>query len=140
MVVLYANGGGPATASRNGGRVTGGDGDGGRRSVSVWVSVTKVDRGRLLSKFRKFFGSLVGRLGRCRAAVQLNVIADNASRAAVDGVVSEFAALHPGAETRLTVNAAAAATATATVATNGANGRFAAGPLRSAARVGQGGR
>jgi len=59
--------------------------------VSIWISVTKIGRGHLLPKFRKFFESLVGRRGgRCRAVFQLNVITDNASRPTVDGVVNEF--------------------------------------------------
>lgn len=66
-----------------------------RARVSVWISVTKIARGHLLAKFRKFFGSLVGRLddGECSdgaAVFELNVITDNASRPTVEGVIREL--------------------------------------------------
>lgn len=60
------------------------------RVVSIWISVTKIARGHLLTKFRKFFRSLVGRRGGCRAVFELNVITDNASRPTVDGVIREL--------------------------------------------------
>ncbi|XP_060863758.1 xyloside xylosyltransferase 1 [Metopolophium dirhodum] len=58
--------------------------------VSIWISVTKIDRGHLLTKFRKFFKSLISHRGKCRAIFELNVITDNASRPTVDSVIYEF--------------------------------------------------
>lgn len=59
-------------------------------NISIWVSVTKIDRGHLLSKFHKFFKSLVGQRGKCRAVFELNVITDATSRPTVDGVINKF--------------------------------------------------
>jgi len=70
--------------------------------VSIWISVTKIDRGHLLSKFRKFFKSLISHRGKCRAIFELNVITDNASRPTVDSVIYEFTKRYK--ETLLTVN------------------------------------
>ncbi|VVC41546.1 Nucleotide-diphospho-sugar transferases [Cinara cedri] len=58
--------------------------------ISIWISVTKIDRGHLLTKFRKFFKSLVSQRGLCRAVFELNVITDNVSRPTVDSVIHEF--------------------------------------------------
>lgn len=58
--------------------------------VSIWISVTNIARGHLLTKFRKFFKSLVGQRGQCRAVFELNVITDNASRPTVDSIIHEF--------------------------------------------------
>lgn len=58
--------------------------------VSIWISVTKITHGHLLTKFRKFFKSLINQRGKCRAVFELNVITDNASRATVDSVIYEF--------------------------------------------------
>lgn len=69
--------------------------------VSIWISVTKIDRGHLLTKFRKFFKSLLSQRGQCRAVFELNVITDNASRPVVDNVIHEFSKLYK--ETLLTV-------------------------------------
>lgn len=136
LVTLYANGGpGRAPAVRGARRGTSGAtaSDRDDRVVSVWVSVTNVDRGHMLSKFRKFFGSLVGRRGRCRAAFELNVIADNVSRAAVDGVVDEFAATRRETH-RLTVNTRRRGPVRRSVCraliSGGPAVVFAAGPLR----------
>jgi len=70
--------------------------------VSIWISVTKIDRGHLLSKFRKFFKSLISHRGKCRAIFELNVITDNASRPTVDSIIYEFSKQYK--ETLLTVN------------------------------------
>lgn len=70
--------------------------------VSIWISVTKIDRGHLLTKFRKFFKSLISHRGKCRAIFELNVITDNASRPTVDSVIYEFSKQYK--ETLLTVN------------------------------------
>lgn len=74
---------------------------GGPSKVSIWISVTNIARGHLLAKFRKFFKSLVGQRGRCRAVFELNVITDNASRPTVDSVINEFSKQYK--ETLLTV-------------------------------------
>lgn len=58
--------------------------------VSIWISVTKIDRGHLLTKFRKFFKSLVSQRGQCRAAIELNVITDIVSRPTVNNVIYEL--------------------------------------------------
>lgn len=58
--------------------------------ISIWISVTKIDRGHLLTKFRKFFKSLVGQRGHCRAVFELNLITDNTSRPIVDNVIHKF--------------------------------------------------
>jgi hypothetical protein len=70
--------------------------------VSIWISVTKIARGHLLTKFRKFFKSLISQRGKCRAVFELNVITDNASRPTVDSVINEFTKQYK--ETLLTVN------------------------------------
>jgi len=70
--------------------------------VSIWISVTKIARGHLLIKFRKFFKSLISQRGKCRAVFELNVITDNASRPTVDSVIHEFNKQYK--ETLLTVN------------------------------------
>jgi len=64
--------------------------------------VTKIDRGHLLTKFRKFFKSLISHRGQCRAIFELNVITDNASRPTVDSVIHEFSEQYK--ETLLTVS------------------------------------
>lgn len=69
--------------------------------VSIWISVTKITRGHLLTKFRKFFKSLVSQRGHCRAVFELNVITDNASRSTVDSVIYEYSRQYK--ETLLTV-------------------------------------
>lgn len=69
--------------------------------VSIWISVTKINRGHLLTKFRKFFKSLVSQRGDCRAVFELNVITDNASRPTVDNVIYEYSRQYK--ETLLTV-------------------------------------
>lgn len=70
--------------------------------VSIWISVTKIDHGHLLTKFRKFFKSLISHRGQCRAIFELNVITDNASRPTVDSVIHEFSEQYK--ETLLTVS------------------------------------
>lgn len=69
--------------------------------ISIWISVTKISRGHLLTKLRKFFESLVSQRGQCRAVFELNVITDNASRPTVDSVIQEFSKQYK--ETLLTV-------------------------------------
>jgi hypothetical protein len=58
--------------------------------VSIWISVTKIAHGHLLTKFRRFFKSLVNQRGKCQAVFELNVITDNTSRPTVDSVIYEF--------------------------------------------------
>lgn len=58
--------------------------------ISIWISVTKIDRGHLLTKFRKFFKSLVSQRGQCHAVFELNIITDDVSRPIVDSVIYEF--------------------------------------------------
>lgn len=69
--------------------------------ISIWVSVTKIGRGHLLSKFQKFFKSLVNQRGKCRAVFELNVITDATSRRAVDSVINKLSKQYK--ETLLTV-------------------------------------
>lgn len=69
--------------------------------VSIWISVTKIDRGHLLTKFRKFFKSLVSQRGQCHAVFELNVITDVVSRPIVNNVIYEFSKQYK--ETYLTV-------------------------------------
>lgn len=73
-----------------------------KSKVSIWISVTKIARGHLLTKFRKFFKSLISQRGKCQAVFELNVITDNTSRSTVDSVVYEFSKQYK--ETLLTVN------------------------------------
>lgn len=70
--------------------------------ISLWVSVTKIARGHLLTKFRKFFKSLICQRGYCRSVFELNVITDNASRPIVDNVINELSEQYK--ETLLMVN------------------------------------